>query len=124
MQTNAILWANNELPTLLDVTCCVRLQTLLVECCCDSVLLGTDATTPNIVGPTMLRVNVFACFCTYIVSFLFRDTVNWSNTPLKVSGCCGRVQSPNDVIDIEEYPQTHTTTQKRTNKGRVRLAVS
>ena len=53
-----------ELPTLLDVTCCVRLHTLSVACCRDRVLLGTDATTPNIVGPTMLRVNVFACFCT------------------------------------------------------------
>ena len=55
-----------QLSTLLDVTCCVRLHTLLfVACCC--VLLGVVAkslkpvkrlatTTPNTVGPTMLRL--------------------------------------------------------------------
>ena len=66
-------WRNDvdqQLPTLLDVTSYVRLHTLLL--CC-YVLLGviaqslkpvklsatymqTDATTPNIVGPTMLEI--------------------------------------------------------------------
>ena len=55
-----------QLATLLDVTCSVRLHTLFfVVCCC--VLLGVVAkrlkpvkrlatTTPKIVGPTMLRL--------------------------------------------------------------------
>ena len=47
-----------ELPILLDVTCCVRLHTLLhvVGSCCIRLhtTANTDATTPNIVGPTML----------------------------------------------------------------------
>ena len=47
-----------QLPILLDVTCCVRLHTLLhvVGSCCIRLhtTANTDATTPNIVGPTML----------------------------------------------------------------------
>ena len=46
-----------ELPILLDVTCCVRLHTLLhvVGGCCIRLhtTANTDATTPNIIGPTM-----------------------------------------------------------------------
>ena len=72
-----IIWSRNTTPnklpklratTLNIVGCCVRLHTLLfVVCCC--VLLGVVAkslkpvkrlgtTTPNIVGPTMLRLIV------------------------------------------------------------------
>ena len=40
-----------QLPTLLDVTCCIRLHTTT----------NTDATTPNIVGATMLRVVASIC---------------------------------------------------------------
>ena len=47
-----------QLPILLDVTCCVRLHALLhvVGSCCIRLhtTANTDATTPNIVGPTML----------------------------------------------------------------------
>ena len=48
-----------QLPTLLDVTCCVRLYTLLpvVGCCCAKFETGqtfsyvqTDATTPTMLG--------------------------------------------------------------------------
>ena len=50
-----------QLPTLLDVICCVRLHTLLLLCvvgsCCGKLETGqtfinvqTDATTPKIVG--------------------------------------------------------------------------
>ena len=46
-----------QLPILLDVACCVRLHTLLhvVGSCCIRLHTtdNTDATTPNIVGPTM-----------------------------------------------------------------------
>jgi len=54
--------------TLLDVTCCVRLQTLLhVFGCCWELLYpfehhyNTDASTRNIVGATMLGVVVSVC---------------------------------------------------------------
>ena len=54
-----------QLPTLLDVTCCVRLYTLLhvVACCCTNFETGqtcsyvqTDATTPNNVGSCLRTV--------------------------------------------------------------------
>ena len=54
-----------QLPTLLDVTCCVRLYTLLpvVGCCCAKFETGqtfsyvqTDATTPNNVGSCLPTV--------------------------------------------------------------------
>ena len=50
-----------QLSTLLDATCCVRLHTLLiVVCCCEKFNLKPvkrlATTTPNIVGPTMLRL--------------------------------------------------------------------
>ena len=47
----------HQLPTLLDVTCCVRLHTPSVACCCAKFETGqtlsyvqTDATIPNIAG--------------------------------------------------------------------------
>ena len=59
-------WRNavdQQLPTLLDVTCYVRLHTLSL-CCCEclkpvklsATYMQTGATTPNIVGPTMLEI--------------------------------------------------------------------
>ena len=54
-----------QLPILLDVTCCVRLHTLLhvVGSCCIRLhtTANTDATTPNIAGPTMKGVAASAC---------------------------------------------------------------
>ena len=54
-----------QLLTLLDATCCLRLQTLLhvVPCCCIRlhITANTDATTLNIVGPTMLGVIASVC---------------------------------------------------------------
>ena len=54
-----------QLPILLDVTCCVRSHTLLhvVGSCCIRLdtTANTDATTPNIVSPTMLGVVASAC---------------------------------------------------------------
>ena len=53
-----------QLPTLLDVTCCVRLHTLLhVVGCCAKFETGQtfQPTTPNIVGATMLGVVAFFC---------------------------------------------------------------
>ena len=64
MQTEATLSANNSQHCSIrfDVTCCVRLHTLLhvVGSCCAKFETGqtlspveTDARTPHIVGPTM-----------------------------------------------------------------------
>ena len=65
-----------QLPSLLDVTCCVRLYTLLhvVGCCCAKSETGqtfsyaqTDATTPN---------NVGSCFPTVLHPFAHGFTAN------------------------------------------------
>ena len=54
-----------QLPILLDVTCCVRLHALLhvVGSCCIRLhtTANTDATTPNIAGPTMKGVAASSC---------------------------------------------------------------
>ena len=72
----ATLLANTvKLPTLLNIACCVRLQTLLhvVGRCSAKFNTGqtfsyvqTDPTTPNIARPTML--GVVGSVCTWLLS--------------------------------------------------------
>ena len=53
-----------QLPTLLDVTCCVRLHTqCIVGSCCIRLhtTANKQATIPNIVGATMLRIVASVC---------------------------------------------------------------
>ena len=74
------LYVGQQLPTLLDISCCVRLHTLLhvVGSCCIRLhtLATRDATTRNIVGATMLgvvasvaRVNYITCRC-FVKNFM------------------------------------------------------
>ena len=67
VQTDATLLASQQLPTLLDVTCCVRLDTLLhvVTCCCTKFETGqtftyvpTEATTPNAIESCRVRLYI------------------------------------------------------------------
>ena len=87
--------AGQQLPALLDVTCCVRLHILfhvivpLLGVFVQSLnwtvqtlsYMQTDATTPNIVGPAMLGVVASACTWLNYTYLLVRVGVNTARLP-------------------------------------------
>ena len=89
-----------QLPTLLNVICCVRLHTLLhVVACCWELLhpfahyCNTDATTRNIVGATML--GVVASLCTPLQHRRNNTQHCWRNN---VGKCCILLHVANTAV--------------------------
>ena len=83
MKTGSTLLANNSVPTVLDVTCCVRLRTLLHDVVCFGVvaqslkpikLLATCKRTQQL--PTMLRPFAWGFM---VNSYLVFQATFWNN---------------------------------------------